>query len=128
YINSGKVPAKYELEKPINVSVPAPTLVTAKWEGSNEQKLEKIITQKWIALFPNGQEAWSEWRRTGYPKLHQVIRNNSGGEVSSEKGIRRMIYPKSERQSADQIENYNKAVELLGGPDKPSTNLWWDKK
>ena len=128
YINSGKAPAKYELEAPISVNVPAPTSATAEWEGSTEQKLEKIITQKWIALFPNGQEAWSEWRRTGYPKLHQVIKNNSGGEVSTEKGIRRMIYPKSERQSADQIENYNKAVELLGGPDKPSTNLWWDKK
>lgn len=128
YINSGKSPAKYILKQPINVVIPAPTLTSVKWEGSQEEKLEKIITQKWIALFPNGQEAWSEWRRTGYPKLHQVIRNNSGGEVSSEKGIRRMIYPKSERQSSEQIENYNKAIELLGGPDKPSTNLWWDKK
>lgn len=31
--------------------------------------LEQIITQKWIALFPNGYEAWSEWRRTGFPDL-----------------------------------------------------------
>jgi hypothetical protein len=32
----------------------------------------KIITQKWIAGFPEGQEAWSDYRRTGYPKLLPV--------------------------------------------------------
>lgn len=127
YINSGKKPAKYVLEL-MHLNVSAPSMATVSWAGNQEQKLEKIITQKWIALFPNGQEAWSEWRRTGYPKLHKVIYNGSGGVVSTDKGIRRMIYPKSERQSAEQIANYDKAVELLGGDDKPSTNLWWDKK
>ncbi len=34
-----------------------------------ERNLERIIVQKWIAIFPLGVEAWSEHRRTGYPKL-----------------------------------------------------------
>ena len=35
--------------------------VTIAWDGAvtNEVKLQKIITQKWIANFPEGQEAWS---------------------------------------------------------------------
>lgn len=37
--------------------------------GTNEQKLEQIITQKWIAWTGNGLEAWNDWRRTGYPRL-----------------------------------------------------------
>lgn len=37
---------------------------------TTEQKLEAIITQKYIALnMINGQEAWAEYRRTGYPKI-----------------------------------------------------------
>lgn len=32
-------------------------------------KLEKIITQKWLANFPMGLEAWNDLRRTGYPRI-----------------------------------------------------------
>ena len=50
-----------------------------KYQGvitsSNKVKLQKIITQKWIAGFPEGQEAWSEYRRTGYPKLFRITNN-----------------------------------------------------
>lgn len=44
---------------------------TIKWDesASKEEKLHKIINQKWLAMFPEGQEAWSEFRRTGYPKI-----------------------------------------------------------
>jgi hypothetical protein len=44
-----------------------PTVATLT--GTNEQKLEQIITQKWIAWTGNGLESWNDWRRTGYPKL-----------------------------------------------------------
>ena len=36
---------------------------------SKEQKLQKIITQKWITLFPLSTVAWTDYRRTGYPIL-----------------------------------------------------------
>jgi hypothetical protein len=32
-------------------------------------KLQKNNYSKMIAGFPEGQEAWSDYRRTGYPKL-----------------------------------------------------------
>jgi hypothetical protein len=41
-----------------------------------ETKLKKIATQKWIALFPNGTEAWAEVRRTGYPELIPIVRSD----------------------------------------------------
>ena len=45
--------------------------ITVKWDdnASTSEKMERLMVQKWIALFPDGQEAWSEIRRTGYPKV-----------------------------------------------------------
>ena len=37
---------------------------------------DRIITQKWIAMFPEGCEAWAEQRRTGYPRLFPVRFNH----------------------------------------------------
>ena len=90
-------------------------------------KIEKIITQKWIALYPNGQEAWTEWRRTGYPKLHAVDQNKSGGVISTDKGVRRLPYPESKLSTEDKA-NLAGALRLLGGPNNGGTKLWWDKK
>lgn len=100
--------------------------ITIKWDenASSETKLERIITQKWIAMFPEGQEAWSEFRRTGYPKFFPVVINNSGGTISKEKFIRRLPFPQIE------IITNPKAVEkaktFLKGPDTGGTPLWWD--
>jgi hypothetical protein len=100
--------------------------ITIKWDeaAALETKLERIITQKWIALYPDGQEAWSEFRRTGYPKLFPVVVNNSGGTITG--FIKRLPIP-SQYQSNNQ-PGYKKAVETLGGPDNGGTRLWWDKK
>lgn len=132
YINSGRTPARYEVSSwnpYISVSEDAPTNADVKWGGTEEQKLEKIMIQKWIALFPNGQEAWSEYRRTGYPKLHKVVSNGSNGEVNSSIGIRRMRYPTSKATSQEDRDNLEKARQMLrGGQDKAGTRLWWDNK
>ena len=92
YMNSGKTPIKHEVGGSYSCSFAAPCATTVKFEGNTEQKLEKIMIQKWIALFPNGQEAWTEWRRTGYPKLNPVMANRGSSQgVTTEGGIRRMI-------------------------------------
>lgn len=132
YMRSGRTPMEYRLNVfslGSGVTVQAPTNATVAWGNSTESNLEKIIIQKWIALYPNGQEAWSEQRRTGYPKLHTVLRNNSNGEIDTQIGIRRMRYPTNRSTSAEDIENLRKAEELLiKGPDKAGTRLWWDNK
>lgn len=122
YLSSGKTPVAVSIS---GYSAAAPTTATTEFTGTEEQKLEKIIIQKWIAMFPNGQEAWTEWRRTGYPKLNEVAVNN--GTVTKSKGIRRMVYPQSFSQSTEDAANYQTAVGMLkDGTDSPSSRLWWD--
>ena len=132
YMSSGLKPSAYSfhLTNPgVNVDVPAVTEATTAWSGTDEEKLEKIMIQKWIALYPNGQEAWTESRRTGYPKLHSVVTNYSNGEIDSEVGIRRMRFPTNKSTSAEDIANLESARKLLrGGLDKAGTRLWWDNK
>jgi hypothetical protein len=100
--------------------------VTVAWDGAatNEVKLQKIITQKWIAGFPDGQEAWSEYRRTGYPKLFPVLKNTSGGKIDSNLGIRRVNFVQSEKDGNP--GGVATGVTKLGGPDNGGTRLWWD--
>lgn len=102
--------------------------VIIKWRESDafELKLEKILTQKWLAVYPDGQEAWSEFRRTRYPKVFPVVVNNSGGLIPSNTQIRRLPFPQGEYQS--NAKGIATGVALLGGADHGGTKLWWDKK
>lgn len=119
-------PANYV--DPVNASnnIAAMSTITVAWNagGTNEEKLEKIITQKWIAMFPEGQEAWSEYRRTGYPKIFPVVSNQSGGAVDTDIQIRRVPFVDSEKST--NAAGVAAAVSLLGGPDTGGTRLWWD--
>ena len=134
YLNSGKTPIGHKVTVPNKgCDLSAPSSVTAKFEGNMEQKLEKIMTQKWIALYPNGQEAWTEWRRTGYPKLNPVLVNNGTPQgATKENGVRRMLYPISFSQTADGKAIVDAALKLFnngaGGENNASTRLWFDCK
>lgn len=101
--------------------------ITIAWNNgdSPERKLERIITQKWLAIFPDGQEAWSDFRRTGYPKLFPVVLNKSGGTISTTAFIQRINFPSSEKSKNP--TGVAAAVELLGGLDNGGTPLWWAK-
>ena len=113
---------------PVNASnsIAAMSTITIAWDAAatNEEKLEKIITQKWIAMFPEGQEAWSEYRRTGYPKIFPVVSNQSGGVVDTDIQIRRIPFVDSEKST--NATGVTGAVSLLGGADNAGTRLWWD--
>lgn len=81
--------------------------------------LEQIYTQRWIALFPNGHEAWSLVRRTGYPQMNPPVYTYPGNDEMP----RRKPYSDSERlYNAD---NYQHAVNRMGG-DSQYTRMWWD--
>ncbi len=113
---------------PVNASnsINALTSVTIAWDNSasNEEKLEKIITQKWIAIYPQGLEAWSEFRRTGYPKIFPVVSNQSGGTIDTNIQIRRIPFVVSEYDTnPDGVQG---AIQKLGGADNGGTRLWWD--
>lgn len=106
----------------------APSNIKIAWNAADifETNLERIITQKWIAMYPDGPEGWAEFRRTGYPKLLPVVFNSSNGTIDPVKQVRRIPYPQSEY-------NNNRAgvqtgITALGGPDGGAKNLWWDKR
>lgn len=96
--------------------------------GTKEEQLHQIITQKWIALYPDGMEAWAEHRRTGYPKLFPNMENysdgNTGGYIDSETFIRRLEYPTT--QYSEDPTGVAEGVSLLGGTDSGATKIWWD--
>lgn len=107
-----------------NVAYASDVKIAYNTAGTNEEQLEQIITQKWIAMFPDGQEAWSEFRRTGYPKVFPVVINNSGGNIDTNVQIRRINFVDSEKNT--NAANVQKAVGFLSGPDNGGTRLWWD--
>ena len=107
-----------------DINYPSDVKIAYNSGGSLEEQLEQIITQKWIAMFPDGQEAWSEFRRTGYPRIFPVVVNNSGGTIDTNIQIRRINFPASEINT--NAENVQTAIGYLGGPDTGGTRLWWD--
>lgn len=77
-------------------------------------------------MYPLGQEAWSEQRRTGYPRFFPVLVNASDEPELTTRLASRIPFPPAEKDN--NAQNYDGAVQLLGGgPDKYGTKLWWDK-
>lgn len=88
------------------------TFDAAKWR-------EQIGYQKWLALYMQGIEGWSEWRRLDYPTLYPAPEALSGRVIP-----RRRNYPQREFELNE--DNYNAAVGAQG-PDEPNTRVWWDQ-
>lgn len=101
--------------------------VSPRWDESASPglKLERIITQKWIAMYPEGCEAWAEQRRTGYPRLFPVRYNHSKGQsIDTETMIRRLPFPAT--MATSDPEQYETLIDALNGADHGGTRLWWD--
>jgi len=79
---------------------------------------EKIGTQKWIAMYNRGYEAWTEWRRLDFPEL--VAPDLALTDIP-------LRYPYPVNEQTLNTANYNTALTLLpGGIDKVSTRIFWD--
>ncbi|HVW99984.1 MAG TPA: SusD/RagB family nutrient-binding outer membrane lipoprotein, partial [Candidatus Babeliaceae bacterium] len=93
-------------------------LATANWAqypatGTTDQKIRYIITQKWFSMCGNeGFEAWTEWRRTGYPDFFTVSQSSLIGQNFP----RRFLYPFSE---VTRNANFPGLVPV-------TTPVWWD--
>ncbi len=126
YLESDKMPADFIDTFTPDYSIAAVSRITPRWDNSasDEEKLERIITQKWIACFPEGCEAWAEQRRTGYPRLFPVFINKSNGKIDTEIMIRRLNFPVSIIH--DNQAQYAALCDYLNGPDTGGTRLWWD--
>ncbi len=86
---------------------------------STGNALNKILTQKWLALINNGHEAWFNIRRTGIPALKPGPDN-----LNNDRYPVRYLYPESEQ--AVNRANYQEAASRMGGDDINS-KVWWEK-
>ncbi|MBI1344088.1 MAG: SusD/RagB family nutrient-binding outer membrane lipoprotein [Terrimonas sp.] len=83
--------------------------------------LKKIGTQRWIAMYPDGMQAWAEWRRTGYPVLTPAqYASNSSGQIP-----RRFVYGTGEYSTNN--ANVTEAAGRLSGGDTQDSKMWWDQ-
>jgi hypothetical protein len=125
--------------KPINYVDPkdarnnftAASTITVAWNDAdpNELKLEKIITQKYINSFTNTLDAWVDFRRTGYPKIPTVAKNDSNsdwGVVPANEWIKRMPFVNGERTGNKAAVDAAAATMGAGAKDEINTRLWWD--
>ncbi|KIA94940.1 hypothetical protein OC25_08390 [Pedobacter kyungheensis] len=136
--NTGAVPSTYNLSTDITLPVanqgdPAKYLIAnaasplANFDLAltDDQKLEAIITQKYVALnMIFGHEAWNEYRRTGYPKiLPGTAKNDTFVSIVSESSAAdklptRIQYPANEFK-------YNAAN--VPAINKYSSKIFWAK-
>ncbi|NRB52833.1 MAG: SusD/RagB family nutrient-binding outer membrane lipoprotein [Saprospiraceae bacterium] len=103
--------------------------VPVMWDEAEDKeiKLEKIMTQKWLAAVHNTIEIWVDHRRTGYPKLPFNYKNDSNadwGVIADDDFLRRMPFVNGERNNNP--DGVADATSKLGGPDEIGTRLWWD--
>lgn len=126
YISGGSVAANTYYNNGINASFTfngigalAATYITQGNVilGNQADSRQKIAEQSWIALFGQGFEAWTEWRRTGYPVLSPVV-------GAAESSIPSRLYYNSQEISLNKV-NYQAAAAALTGGDKLTSPLWW---
>jgi hypothetical protein len=87
-----------------------------QYDSSNYKK--SIGEQKWLALFGQGLEAWTEVRRLDYPQLKASVNTVLNGQIPV-----RFIYPGTEQSLNGQ--SYANALSSQG-PDLLTTKLWFD--
>lgn len=122
YINSLNTPT------PTNdfLNTPRLTDVPVKFDGSDGGvQLKQIAMQKWLALYPDGWEAWADYRRRPVIPLYPVVHSDNPDILDpTTEYIRRVPFLLNEKETnGAEVE---KAINMLGGPDKITTPLWWD--
>ncbi|MFC2265046.1 MAG: SusD/RagB family nutrient-binding outer membrane lipoprotein [Prevotella conceptionensis] len=93
-------------------------------ESTLEGHLKQILTQKWLALYPNGVEAWTEFRRTGYPALTPVVVSlESTINAVNGEFVKKLRYTDDERR---ENPNATKATLNQNKGDGMNIRVWWD--
>lgn len=80
---------------------------------------EVIGKQKWLALYMQGMESWTEWRRLDFG----ILQDPAGGVLAGSGIPVRILYP---TQEYDRNGNSVSAAASSIGGDLLDTKLWWD--
>ncbi|MCX2679439.1 SusD/RagB family nutrient-binding outer membrane lipoprotein [Galbibacter sp. EGI 63066] len=84
--------------------------------SSQAEARTKIGQQEWLALFGQGFEAWTEWRRTKLPALSPAI-EGALNQIPS-----RYYYPTTEVSLNK--DNYDSGAQRIGGDELTSALFW----
>jgi hypothetical protein len=103
----------------ISASAIAAYLASPRVAYSPATGLQQIALQRWIALFSEGSEAYSEWRRTGVPDL----KPGPAAITTPQIVARRLTYPVSEQSFNNSA--LQAAITAQGGA-LLSSRVWWD--
>lgn len=91
------------------------------WTTGTTSKIDKIALQRWIVLFKQSIEAWTEVRRTDIPKLTRVCEQYC---YTHNRPPFRLPYSEYDKETnANFPEIDNSTWDLFYGPQ-----LWWDKR
>lgn len=103
-----------------------------KWDDYTEslpqkdEQLQKIITQKYLALYPNAVEAWTEYRRTGFPYIMKPMDGAAAGRIgASAEDTRAPERFRFAPTAYNSNPNMAEIPKLLGGDDIGATKMWW---
>lgn len=96
------------------------TYLSAKPLAAGTEK-EQIATQLWVTYLFNSIEAYSNWRRTGYPHLLAITNPDSETQGVTPT---RLYYPNDEMQKNS--KNYLEALSRMGGTNDWLNKVWWD--
>jgi hypothetical protein len=95
--------------------------VNARIADAASNMLTVISEEKWVALFPSGFDAWSEWRRTDIPTLVPATDAINDGNIP-----RRYNYPSDEANLNG--ANYTTGLSGLSpATDSNTSKVWWDQ-
>lgn len=83
--------------------------------------LERVITQKWIALMGRDYQGWHEWVRTGYPSFI-----SPGPDAVISEYPRRFEYPSEEFDL--NAANAQEATSRLSNGNTLLSRKWWDAR
>ena len=99
----------------------------AHLDGTQEENLQKIEIQKWIAHYTDGFEGWADLRKNGYPvEMAQGVSDPIIFGLGDDNGVlpQRMRYGNAAYNNNG--DNLQEAISRQG-PDVQGTPLWWAK-
>jgi hypothetical protein len=106
---------------PDGLTRPISTL-PVKFSAVPTEQAEQIGIQRWLSTYPDGFEGWSNFRRTGFPKLYPPANLESTSDVAPGAFIQRLPYPDAVKGLSN--AETSKAGTRMGG-DKQATKLWF---
>jgi hypothetical protein len=91
------------------------------WDSGTTPNIKKIALQKWLSLFKQSVEAWSESRRTDTPLMESVSENYA---LKHNRPPFRMPYADEEKS----LNKDNFPLDVVEDDIFYGTQMWWDTR